>query len=384
MIINNLFSNKVIFFGDSIPDNNHTLRQIVGYCSGIGTKQVEYLDQPISYFVSDNFDLDKIAVSNYLKKITIAKDVNKVIERRINEMKIISLNDFYELVRSTPSGKNYLPEDLQKSSFIILNIGTEATTHDSLNEIAICEIKNGKIVDKFYFEVTPPYEDADQYTLDNIWIEHIKKYFDEYKYVVAFNLSVHKSNLQKSLAYYGIDFPDNRFMCAMNWIKDVEKINDYTFASVTSLLNINLFQSKNKNLNKAIATAEIVLHLIENHKENLFVRFDSKSKERSSFHVKDERELEELEFIEASSLPKDYFNGKKVVITGDSETYIRDEFELIIESKGGKILTSVSGSVQIVIIGTQPGPSKIEKIKDLIKKGKKIDLILEKDLVTTL
>lgn len=72
----------------------------------------------------------------------------------------------------------------------------------------------------------------------------------------------------------------------------------------------------------------------------------------------------ELEWPEKKSLSEQIYAGKKFVITGSFEDYSRDELKKIIVDKGGKVLSSISKSVDVLLAGEKAG-SKLKKAQDL-------------------
>ena len=68
------------------------------------------------------------------------------------------------------------------------------------------------------------------------------------------------------------------------------------------------------------------------------------------------------------------------MITGKFNHYERNELALLLQQKGADINTTISKKTDIVIIGDEPGPSKIMKIADLNKEGYLIQSIMENDL----
>ena len=71
--------------------------------------------------------------------------------------------------------------------------------------------------------------------------------------------------------------------------------------------------------------------------------------------------------------------GKTYVITGTLEAYTRDEAAAELESKGAKIVNSVSGKTTGLVVGEEPGSSKLTKARKL-----EVPLITEEELVELL
>ena len=81
--------------------------------------------------------------------------------------------------------------------------------------------------------------------------------------------------------------------------------------------------------------------------------------------------------VEESSitLQSDKLTGKTFVISGVFENHSREELKDIIESNGGKMLSSISAKLNYLLAGDNMGPSKMEKAKKL-----NISMISEDDL----
>jgi DNA ligase (NAD+) len=72
--------------------------------------------------------------------------------------------------------------------------------------------------------------------------------------------------------------------------------------------------------------------------------------------------------------------GKSVVVSGTVEGYTREEAEAAILSRGGKSPGSVSKKTFALVLGTDPGASKLKKAEDLgvpIVSGENFDVLLE-------
>ena len=63
-------------------------------------------------------------------------------------------------------------------------------------------------------------------------------------------------------------------------------------------------------------------------------------------------------------LKSNILENKKIVISGTFENVSREELKSIIETNGGKNVSSVSKATDILIAGGNMGPSKLEKAKE--------------------
>ena len=56
--------------------------------------------------------------------------------------------------------------------------------------------------------------------------------------------------------------------------------------------------------------------------------------------------------------------GKTIVVTGTLDGYKRDEIASAVKARGGKLLSSISSSTDVLVVGNKPGKSKLDKAKD--------------------
>ena len=76
------------------------------------------------------------------------------------------------------------------------------------------------------------------------------------------------------------------------------------------------------------------------------------------------------------------FFQKKVVITGSLDYFpIREELAKLLKSYGADINGNISKKTNIVIVGHDAGPKKMEKIYQLLDDGYFIQLFSEQDLL---
>jgi DNA ligase (NAD+) len=67
--------------------------------------------------------------------------------------------------------------------------------------------------------------------------------------------------------------------------------------------------------------------------------------------------------------------GKTYVITGTLERFTRDDAAAALEARGAKVVSSVSGKTTGLVVGEEPGNSKLSKARKL-----EVPLLTEKDL----
>ena len=68
--------------------------------------------------------------------------------------------------------------------------------------------------------------------------------------------------------------------------------------------------------------------------------------------------------VETSNEPRT-LEGKAVVVTGTLEGYSREEAETAIKRRGGRSPGSVSAKTFAVVVGAEPGASKVTKAEQL-------------------
>ena len=80
----------------------------------------------------------------------------------------------------------------------------------------------------------------------------------------------------------------------------------------------------------------------------------------------------------------DIFEGKTFVVSGVFEKFSRDELKKHISSRGGKVVSSISGKLTYLIAGEKMGPSKLDKATKLgvkiISEAEYVALTTESDV----
>lgn len=76
------------------------------------------------------------------------------------------------------------------------------------------------------------------------------------------------------------------------------------------------------------------------------------------------------------------FYNKTIVFTGNFNNFSREMVAKLVHSKGACVKKVLSKNTDYVIIGSiNPGPSKLDKIDELIRSGAKLKIISEKEFI---
>jgi replication factor C subunit 1 len=103
--------------------------------------------------------------------------------------------------------------------------------------------------------------------------------------------------------------------------------------------------------------------------------FNQEKKSVPNAHLKDQK-------IEEHPGSETCFSGLTFVITGVLDSLERQEAEDLIQSHGGKVTKAVSGKTSYLVVGDEPGESKLKKVnKDktkIINEDQLFELIIQK------
>lgn len=275
------------------------------------------------------------------------------------------------------------------ANFIAIDFET-ATPQRMPCQLAIVVVKNGVITKKINHLIQPPKnkyskkctavhgitpdKTADKPTFDKVWNE-IKEYF-EGNFIVAHNASFDIDVLCKALDMYNISYPI--FM----GIECTYKLSGLSLEKACLKYNIPL-NSHHDGMCDAEASALLFLEYLKGvmNKE----KEKKEPKEKTTHEVSIELPVNDpfgcfTDDVIASITPLSEFLDKKFIITGDT-VFNRDLAYKIIAAFGGKKASSVSKSLDYIIIGDNPGPKKIELLKELNEEGCSINAMSDHDFV---
>jgi len=186
-------------------------------------------------------------------------------------------------------------------------------------------------------------------SFEEVW-EDISKYLIEQD-IVCHNASFDISKLESTLSYYGIPVPDFTSICTYQIYG--EKLDQCCENNGIE------FSDHHDALADAEACAKLYLNYLESNGEIVIHK-----KANTPFANKkiEKNDLKPDFDIENHDNP---FYKKKVVFTGDLDNFTRKEAAHKIKLLGADVNTSISKKTDFVIVGKNPGPSKMEKILKL-------------------
>lgn len=298
----------------------------------------------------------------------------------------INLEEYEYLITSNNNSiTNY---NLENMNFVAIDVETAIDKRWSICQIGIAIVEKGKIIHSFSELVQPP---NNEYAANNIRIHHItpeitknKPRFPEIwknilpiiknQKLIAHNASFDSSCLKQTLEYYNLEIPELEFDCTFK--RTGQKLSDACEAYNISLSNHHDAECD------AVACANLYLKIHADIKNVTIPPSSHKTKKVFSVGNLDDK-------LRGNVLQKDLTNAdksnpfynKKVVFTGVLENISRNEAAQKIQRMGADINTTISKKTNIVILGKDPGPSKMNKITKNNNEGSSIQIIYEQEFL---
>lgn len=255
-------------------------------------------------------------------------------------------------------------------------------------QLGIVAVKDNTIVDEFCFLIQPPgnhYEQnyinvhkitpsmtVDKPTFDVLW-EEVKRYFENHT-IVCHNSSTDITVLYKTLSYYFIEMPK------FKTIDTCQEIANISLNLLADAFSIELDNHHNA-LSDAKATALIWLKYQNGFRANIDNIVTKKNQISSYAEKKIDSALFQKDLEHADK--NNPFFDRKIVITGDF-TLARKEIAIILKKMGADIDSAISKRTNFVLVGQNPGPSKMELISKLRYDGFNIQTLNEENLIEIL
>ena len=432
-VISNPFSNQIVFFGNSISDENHYLRQLVGYCAGIGTKYLDHFSDNVKFFVTEDLKADSLIISNHLKGSLDDSKKDKTIGKRIKSLYILTLNEFLQLIELKNNGLPTLTfsknsEELlcvdYSEKTISIDVPVKSVTLNEINFIAIdfetannyrrsacalglVKVENGEIVEKREWLIKPtPFEMGyyqnqvhhinlnelqNEPTFDIIWDE-VKLYLQN-QVVVAHNGSFDFSVLNNLCSHYNLSPISYNPICSLQLSRNVWSGElAYGLSSLVNSKLKNYSFNHHNALDDAEACSYLFLKLIEelqiNNINDLSDYYYSPSRRMSNGSSQIKKTFEG-QILEGEISP---FYDSEIVVTGTLDYFTRSAVEEIIKKIGGITASGVTSRTKYLVTGKQDlykvgdglKSSKVKKAEQLAKSGQDIQLINEEEFIEML
>jgi DNA polymerase-3 subunit epsilon len=272
--------------------------------------------------------------------------------------------------------------------FVAVDVETASGSIISICQIGISAVRGGRIVDRYTSLVRPPenaYHSAnsiihgiypedtkEERSFKEVWPE-IARYFKSK--LVAHNASFDRSRIEATLNHYKIEHPGFHFDCTY-------QLTNLKLDEACSHYGIELNNHHNA-LADADACAQLFVKILSG--EQPVGRKKVVTRMKGSKPVTDAFEKKKIasELLQPDlNVADNYFKGKRLVFTGDLSSMSRQEAAELLRSLGADINTSISKKTDVVIMGGNPGPSKLKKIEEIKQAGFPIQVILEEEFLS--
>lgn len=286
--------------------------------------------------------------------------------------------------------------------FIAIDFETANRCRESACAVGLTFVENMEIVDQEYFLIkpTPFYFDAINQsvhgigknqvesapTFDQVWAKIGAKL--QNKQLIAHNASFDFSVLRFALNAYGIPFPDIKYGCTLQLFRKLAlPLENNKLSTLAKYYNLSL--DHHNALSDSVVCAQIAIQLMKelgkpslDHLADSFgYQLGSISQTTVTPFTKTKRSSSLSTEVVASFGSKthsyllskskflnrkvDYFQNKKIILSGTFNTIDRGDLGLLIEQNGGKLQTSVSSKTNLLIYGRNMGPMKKAKALNL-------------------
>lgn len=278
--------------------------------------------------------------------------------------------------------------DYITNNFIAIDFETATQKERYPCQIGITVVRDGLIDESFSRLIQPhnneysqscitvhhitPQHTADEPLFPEVWSE-IKHYF-ECEFIVAHNASFDIDVLCKALDFYNLEKPE-----ILGYACTCDIFNREPLNILCQKYGIKLNHHDAKSDSEACA--KLYLCHINNTPQQQIVETPKQAIlfDDSLFQNHAPLKGDLLKKDLSSANPKNPFYNRKVVITG---VFNQDRTELgtILKNMGADNDTSISKKTNFVLIGKEPGTSKIEKLNKLLHDGWNIKRLYQEDI----
>jgi DNA polymerase-3 subunit epsilon len=297
--------------------------------------------------------------------------------------------------------------------FAALDFETANGFTGSICAIGLVIVEDGSITDKKYWLIKP-HREYNYFDPFNVMIHGITagmvKHSEEFdaiytrellplirdRIVIAHNASFDMSALRHVLDLYRLDYPEIQYLCTYKAaLKTWDGLQNYKLDTVSRFLN---FQFKHHNAGEdALACANILLAILRENKSDDIIQLSeiiglkigqlysggySPCSVRSGSRKDCSSITPETEDFD---IDNDFY-GRKVVFTGTLLSIPRREAMQSVVNAGGMVSDTLTEDTDFLVMGVQRHDGgresgKTKKAKMLISKGRRIQIIDEKEFI---
>lgn len=296
---------------------------------------------------------------------------------------------------------------LSELNFTAIDFETANENRASICSIGYAKVRKGKIVESDNILIRPKEVrfstiNVDIHKITSETVIDAPEFCDLWPFLeplfqnellVAHNADFDISALTQTLDLYNLPHPQFKYICTHKLSQEAfEDLQDYRLPNIANYLGIE-FEHHNSQAD-AIVAAMIAVSAIPRLPLNYFQHnmqeltcYTSKKGSANSvsgFDLIYESKKFDKDLLkpnlEAADMSSVFYN-QKLVFTGDLKSITRSEAAKIVQGKGADINTSISAKTNIIVIGSNAGPSKMAKIQSLISSGKSIRLVYEEEFM---
>lgn len=286
------------------------------------------------------------------------------------------------------------------NSFVALDFETACYSSLSACSVGIALFENGVLSESRHWLLKPAdcgkfsftklhgitWNDVkDQGTFKDVWGE-LEPYLRG-RMIIAHNAIFDMGLLKENLGHYGIHYPNYFYNCTLELFREHSPyLENHQLGTVCDHLSIPYGNHHAEA--DAISCGWIFQYLLSssNSPASLFTgrQLENKSYLNRGLSFKNQKPADltgiSVDDVDGSA-DQDFFKDKCCVITGEFSQFDRNDLPQLIKDLGGKISTSISGSTNYLIMGTEPGWSKVEKVEKMILAGKNVVIMDEAELI---
>jgi DNA polymerase-3 subunit epsilon len=223
-------------------------------------------------------------------------------------------------------------------------------------------VRDSVIMKKYSSLIQPP---ENEFAFHNIRVHHIEPYmtanapnffeawqeiseYIENQTIVCHNADFDLIKLEETLNYYQIPIPDFNAVCTYKLLgKGLKECCEE-------------FEIEFNNHHDALADAEACARL---YLKSFGIEYKkTESKNYEPFFSKKVEKADLIPDFNIENIDNPFYK-KKIVFTGDLLTFTRKEAAHKVKCLGADVNTSISKKTNFVIVGCNPGPSKMVKIE---------------------